>query len=134
VVEMIREFHGPDGLSAMFDDDGAVAYLYLLRERRIVTDVWLYNRHPTPTDVPWKVGAEPPFLNPSMYLSAQAEAFSLPVTIDDMEVTWSVDCQEAVASISLRGEILASVREGEKPGRSRLVSSDGPLAKRLTDG
>ena len=41
---LIERDNGATGYSAVFEDDGKVAYAYLLDDGRIVADVWLYNR------------------------------------------------------------------------------------------
>ena len=44
--------------SAVFEDDGEVAYGYMMIDKNIVSDVWLYNTADTPTTSPWRDGAD----------------------------------------------------------------------------
>ena len=52
------------GYSVVFDDDGRVAYAYLLNHQgNIISDVWLYNQCKTPKEPEWKTSNNMPFAN-----------------------------------------------------------------------
>ena len=56
------------GYSVIFDDDGRVAYAYLLApDEHIVSDVWLYNRCESPLQPEWPDQEKIPFANPASY-------------------------------------------------------------------
>jgi len=53
--------------SVVIEDDGKVAYAYLLNKDEIVSDVWLYNQRQTPEQPEWTEKSRMPFLNPRNY-------------------------------------------------------------------
>ena len=51
---VIIQAESPDGkLSVVLEDDGDVAYAYLLEEGIVVGDVWLYNVSQSPNTIDW---------------------------------------------------------------------------------
>jgi hypothetical protein len=63
LMGFVRQFQRGDW-QVIVEDDDRVAYAYLVRDGRIVTDVWLYNRMPAPQRPPWhEPGPVMPFLN-----------------------------------------------------------------------
>jgi len=71
--ELLLRLDSPDGrLSVMLEDDGRVAYAYLLQDGKVVGDVWLYNVVETPERVDWKDRSQMPFLNPKRFCSTAA--------------------------------------------------------------
>src|ERR687898_201513 len=66
---LIERDNGATGYSAVFEDDGKVAYAYLLDDGRIVADVWLYNRAAAPEAPEWRDRSKAPFLNPRGFTS-----------------------------------------------------------------
>jgi hypothetical protein len=124
-----KHSEGPPGYSAVFEDDGKVAHAYLLHERRIVADVWLYNRSAAPEAPNWRDPSSAPFLNPRAYASSEP----FPPVTDESEVDfdWSSDAAGSpILRILIRGEDHARLVPGSKPGWSRLAAKDGPLARR----
>ncbi|MEO0912171.1 MAG: hypothetical protein AAFY59_04175 [Pseudomonadota bacterium] len=115
------------GFSVVFEDDGRVAYAYLLDGNdRIVGDVWLYNRCVAPLEPEWISPDGMPFANPVGY--AREDAGFLPVEeIGDVSVSWSAAPVAAV--VHLRGARFARLMEGSKPGWCVLALKDGPLAR-----
>jgi hypothetical protein len=116
--------------SVVIEDDGNVAYAYLLRDRKIVGDVWLYNQKPTPARPEWDDKTKIPFLNPASYIQ-QPKIFRQITQDSEVRVEWLQRNGVTGAAIYIRGELHATVFEGEKPGSCRLAKNDGPLAKRL---
>ncbi len=57
--------------SLIVEDDGRVAYAYLLDGKQMIADVWLYNVAPTPDHQDWKDRSQMPFLNPRDYCAAK---------------------------------------------------------------
>ena len=121
---------GEESYSVYFDDDGRVAYAYLLNQvGRIVADVWLYNRCDTPVEPEWRDPARMPFANPKAYVhESEHHAFRAVQAIADVRVNWCVEGENAKAQVIIRGKLFATLLEGRKPGCSLLACKDGPLA------
>jgi hypothetical protein len=114
--------------SVVVEDDGEVAYAYLLDGEEIVGDVWLYNNGEAPATFPWKEGKKMPFTNPKVFLKENMHL--LPIeNNDEVSVIWSNYGNGAEAIVTIRGEIIAKLQSGSKPGWSKLVVKEGPLAK-----
>ena len=113
--------------SVIVEDDGKVAYAYLLNDNTIVGDVWLYNQFPAPDEVNWKNNTDLPFLNPKEFTNEEI----VPVLIDDdidLKCLLSNDNQLQEVKIYIRQRLLAKLSPGSKPGWSCIVMKDGPLA------
>lgn len=122
---------GFGGQSLRIDDDGRVAYAYLIApDGKISADVWLYNRCASPIEPEWTDRAKLPFANPVDYVD-EGSKFSLPTAIDQISVNWLVREGRIFAQVFARGVLFAELTEGDKPGRSRLAKKNGPLAKKL---
>ncbi|MEH6447821.1 MAG: hypothetical protein V7765_04085 [Oleispira sp.] len=121
------------GYSVIFDDDGRIAYAYLLDSNgSIVSDVWLYNRCNTIDEPEWKAQGNMPFSNPKAYVNSAAhDVFQLIDNISDVKVNWGGRAGNVIADIFVRQCLFAKLVEGVKPGYSLLAGKDGPLAKVL---
>jgi hypothetical protein len=118
----------PDGRRALvIEDDGRVAYAYLLDEDAVVGDVWLYNVADTPEQVDWRDQEAMPFLNPRRYCRKE--------TVDRLREDSIVVCEWSSqgVSVTVDGVRLARLEHGAKPGWSRFAALSGPLAKVLGD-
>ena len=113
--------------SVVIDDDGKVAYAYLMNKTGIVGDVWLYNCGPAPMKPEWTDPTKAPFANPKSYISEKPFA---PVTNDaDFEVQWSAPGRSPqTVRILIRNKLHAWLTVGSRPGWCRLAKRDGPLA------
>ncbi len=119
------------GYSVVFDDDGRVAYAYLLNQRdAIVGDVWLYNRCASPSEPEWKDPDRMPFANPVGFVKAN-EDFSPVKDISEVRVQWGSSGGAVKADLFIHDDLFAILVEGEKPGWSILAAKNGPLAKVL---
>lgn len=119
------------GYSVVFDDDGRVAYAYLLNQSgAIVGDVWLYNRCTSPSEPEWKDPSKIPFANPIGFVKDH-EGFSPVKDISEVMVQWEISNGMIKANIFIHNNLFAVLVEGEKPGWSILAARDGPLAKVL---
>lgn len=116
--------------TVVIDDDGRVAYAYLLDvDDQLCGDVWLYNRCVAPIDPEWRDRGMAPFANPKEYV--RDVEFVPPVSGDEFSVRWDNTNDGYVATVLLRGNIFATLKEGVKPGWAVLAKKDGPLAKVL---
>lgn len=118
--------------SIIFDDNGRVAYAYLLNSNNeIVSDVWLYNHFTPPEEPEWRNPDRLPFANPLGFVR-RIENFSVVKDISEVNVEWHVTLTGNIKSnIFIPGILFAILIEGEKPGKSILASKNGPLAKVL---
>lgn len=115
--------------SVVIEDNGRVAYAYLLYEKEIIADVWLYNSQAAPEQAPWLTEKDMPYENPKEFV--KVDATINPIKIDDdveMECSFENSKLHSVY-ILIRKEKIAMMKPGSKPGWSTLASIDGPLAK-----
>ena len=120
------------GYSAVFEDDGKVAYAYLLRDNKIVADVWLYNRVAAPEQPEWRDRSMAPFANPQGF--AASDPFPPVTDASEVAFEWSQGrAGETVLRIFIRGAYHAALVPGSKPGWCKLALRDGPLASVLRE-
>ncbi len=129
--EQTWQFNHPSwGYSFVFDDDGRVVYGYLKEGDKIVADIWLYNKCPTPQEPEWTDKPKLPCANPADYaLENPHEPIE---SIDEVFVEWSEE-EPIVATVHIKGVRWAKLTPGAKPGWCVLARKDGPLAKVLGD-
>ena len=121
------------GYSVLVDDDGRVAYAYLLDPNNaIVGDVWLYNRGITPSESEWKDSTKMPFANPIDFVKKD-RAFITIRGLSEINLRWGKTNVGIKVSVFIRNELFAILIEGEKPGRSVLAEKNGPLARVLEE-
>ena len=122
-----------NSFSVVIEDDGRVCYGYLLQDRNVIGDIWLYNQSPTPQDTQWDK-RDMPFLNPAEFV--KDNLIARPIISDkDVRVEWlflTGACILDQVRIFVRDELTAIIKPGAKPGWSILVKKDGPLAKFLS--
>ncbi len=118
--------------SAVIEDDGRVAYGYLLLDGKILGDVWLYNRVDAPAENQWRRPARMPFLNSRDYIDLASH-----VRFDDqtaIRMQWIEESEDGPhATIYYHSEIVAKIYVHSKPGRCRAAAKDGPLARVLSN-
>ncbi|QKJ31573.1 hypothetical protein HQ865_17990 [Mucilaginibacter mali] len=117
-----------ENYSVLIEDDGRVAYAYLLEYGDVIGDVWLYNQDAAPGDSNW-VNQQTPYLNPAEYLAPHANI--APVKKEsEIRCEWTESPNDSLieAAIWIRDKFIAQVVSGSKPGWSTLVVKDGPLA------
>ncbi|TFV36809.1 hypothetical protein E4K66_22665 [Bradyrhizobium frederickii] len=124
----VVKFASPfDESAVIIEDDGRVAYAYMLGgDGQICSDVWLYNRCPTPVEPEWHDPANLPFANPAPFANEGS-----PGSACDFFVEWNDAEGVLVAKILLRDDYFARLEAGAKPGWSSLAAKDGPLAQVL---
>lgn len=122
------------GLEAVFEDDGRVAYAYLVNDKRIVADVWVYNRAPAPAQPEWKDRERAPFLNPREYVTEDADAFQPASSEEDVALDWVSEGDERIVLVKVHRNVAAKLGPGMRPGLSTLARRDGPLARVLQRG
>ena len=115
--------------SVIIEDNGRVAYAYLMEGEDCIGDVWLYNQQEAPTDSNWDK-QELPYLNPAEYLNQDARISPIK---DKSEVylEWAESSSDGTIEVSiyLKEKFIAQIITGSKPGWSTLVIKDGPLAQ-----
>jgi hypothetical protein len=118
--------------TAVFEDDGKVAYGYMLLDDKIISDVWLYNSGSTPSRRPWLDGPDGmPFANPIDFV--RPSDFAAVLTSDEISFVWSYGTDGVPVAVEfwIRGRRHARVTPGSMPGWCVLAVKDGPLARRL---
>src|SRR4030095_4225145 len=89
--EILLDFTSPCGAYRLtFEDDGKVAYAYLLWKDDIVGDVWLYNRCPTPDIPEWTDRTRIPFANPREFVGEGAH-LTRRIQPADVVVDWKYE-------------------------------------------
>jgi hypothetical protein len=123
-----------DTYSLIFEDNGKVAYAYLLENEVIIGDIWLYNRHETPEEIDWKDKKNLPFLNPAKYID-KSKIIEPVNDISEISIIWLMDYGKKLGDIHIyiRSELIAVLREGLKPGYSSIVLENNPLAKKMSN-
>ena len=101
------------------EDDDKVCDAYLLYEKRIVGDIWLYKSVPTPSQPEWHNKGNLPFLNPAEF-EENLEPFD---ARSPVEVTWDFS-EETVANIFLASRLIAKLTVGSCPGCSSLATAN----------
>ena len=124
--DVLLRFDEPTTTRAVvLEDDGRVAYAYLLDHEEVVGDVWLYNVAEPPDLVDWNDASQMPFLNPKSFCKAES-GFRL-TQQSAVECAWF----PKGVMVSINGVLIARLEVGAKPGWSRLATRSGPLAKPL---
>jgi hypothetical protein len=127
LLQMPCEFDG--NYSVLIEDDGRVAYAFLMEYGDVIGDVWLYNQLPAPLDSNW-VNQQVPYLNPAEYLGK--DAFIAPLKNErEIRCEWLASTTDGSIEVGIyiRNRFIAQITSGSKPGWSVLVVKDGPLAQ-----
>ena len=121
------------GCSVFFEDDGVVAYAYLLStDSRIIADVWLYNRCRTPEQPEWNDPNDMPFANSAKFIRTD-KAYKFVEQPEDVIVLWEASERHGlIARIYLHRDLFAILTPGAKPGWCALAAMNNPLAKVFT--
>ena len=115
--------------SVIIEDDGRVCYAYLYFNSNVIGDVWMYNQSPSPIKTEW-IKDQMPFLNPIEFTKEGITAKPITKT-DEFKISCIFyDNTSSLKEIRLivRDEHIATLRPGSKPGWSKYVKKDGPLA------
>jgi len=117
--------------SLIIEDDGRVAYAYLLFCEEIIGDLWLYNQENTPILSDWSDPDSMPFLNPQEFVLKNIAPI---LSEDNLSVGWKeIKDEEFEVLIYIHGELIGKIKPEANPGFSTLVTKDGPLAKKMID-
>lgn len=125
--ECLLRFNGDEGQALVVEDDGRVAYAYLMVDERVAGDVWLYNRVATPTSIDWRNKEELPFLNPEKY-ALESNGFTIDSS-SDCSCQWTPNQVDLLVG----GVWVARLKVGAKPGWSFLARIPGPLARPIAE-
>ena len=130
---LIHQLNCDDGAhSCVLEDNGRVAYAYLIREGKVIGDLWLYNQAETPVEPEWRDRTKTPFLNPAAFVDATAMAQPLQ-SGEDSAIEWEIgaDGWATSAKLYLYGQLYGILSPQAKPGWCVAALKDGPLAKRF---
>jgi hypothetical protein len=131
--EIFLQVASPDGrYVCIIEDNGVVAYAYLMQDKKILSDLWLYNQAATPEFPEWKNRTSPPFLNSAEYVDEHR--MSAPImTSSQVRVDWHFDQARELVGIEiwLHGIHYGRLTLTSKPGATLAAKKDGPLAKRF---
>jgi hypothetical protein len=118
-----------ENYSVLIEDDGRVAYAYLLEYGDVVGDVWLYNQEAAPDDSNW-ANQSSPYLNPAEYLLSGAGIKPIK-SESEIRCEWAESLNDGTIEVGiwLHDRFIAQIEMGSKPGWSVLVAKDGPLAQ-----
>lgn len=118
--------------SVIIEDNGRVAYAYLLQGDNITGEVWLYNQQATSEEPEWDK-EKMPFLNPPVFIK---ENIPPVLNSEEIKVDWTLSEEMTFDKvlIFIRHKLVAMLTIGSTPGWSLLVSKDGPLAKKMKPG
>jgi hypothetical protein len=112
-------------------NDDRTVWAYLQTPEGVISDVWLFNLQNAPDEIEIETGRDRPPLNPARFCLPAAR----PVIeyADDFELKWDYDASGLLQAVEvlLKGERLARLAPGAKPGWSRFAALDGPCALRL---
>lgn len=127
-----HSYPGPDArFELVVEDNGRVAYAYLVSNKNIVGDVWLYNSTKAPEAPEWTDKAKLPFMNPASF-SSQVIDFRPLQSPGRIKVSWRTDqVGDPGVKIFIDEVLHATLAVGEKPGCCRFARKSGPLAKTL---
>jgi Pretoxin HINT domain/A nuclease of the HNH/ENDO VII superfamily with conserved LHH len=126
-----RKYWANEYDNGRFEDNGRVAYGYLIKNSNIISDVWLYN-HNLPSHEPeWKDPSKMPFENPRAFASILTE--STVESKNDLSFHWEYDEKQQLVSvkIKIREETYGLLKPDSRVGWAKLALKDGPLAKNL---
>ena len=130
---LFHQLECEDGLHrCIIEDNGRVAYAYLVKGNTTVGDLWLYNQAESPIEPEWRDRTKMPFLNPVSFVDSVSMAQPLK-TSDDLAVVWELDQDGIVtkAKLFLFGQLYGVLAPLAKPGWCIAALKDGPLAKTL---
>ncbi|WGL59040.1 hypothetical protein QEJ31_10970 [Pigmentibacter sp. JX0631] len=128
----IEKIHNNYKLIICSEKIGSV-YAYLLKEDKIISDLWLFNITSSPITEPWKEKKIPPFQNSIIYAIENEFNYS---QID--ETNYCIIFQQSLkngiyAKILFSGFLIGIISENFKPGWSIFSKKNGPLAQRMVD-
>ncbi len=132
---LVHEMNCDDGLhSCLVEDNGRVAYAYLVREGRIIGDLWLYNRAESPVEPEWRERTKMPFLNPVAFVDTMPVSQPL-LSGAELAAEWEIGADGVANSVRiyLRGRLYGVLAPAANPGWCVAALKDGPLAKRFTN-
>jgi hypothetical protein len=116
----------------VIEDNGKVAYAYLVEGGDIVADVWLYNDGTAPVEPEWDCPDKMPFANLRDFV--KDTAFAPIRSKQEFSVKWHCEGNSlGRADIYVRERLHARMEPGAKPGWCVLAAKDGLLARVLLD-
>lgn len=119
-----------NGFSIIIEDDGLVAYAYLLKDEEIVSTLWLYNVGKTLYNN-WENldKHDLPFQNLDYFISKQIESIK---SKNDINIKWVIEKNYTRSYIFIFNELIGFLDSTTPIGYSLLVTEDGPLANKYS--
>ena len=106
-------------------------YVYLLKDKKIISDLWLFNTGDTPKLEPWLSSNKPPFLNSKKY-SYASKLCEKDLNQDNFKFNFFISNKFGLCvKIYMNSILIGIIPENTKPGWSFFAKKDGPLANRL---
>lgn len=130
--EYFQQIFCPDDpeFSLVLEDDGKVAYAYLLKNKKIIADVWLYNQG-DPKKEDYSNPQNLPFLNPSRFINDTPLSSLNNAMEEDINVSWELRKNGLTVKVEIFKTLTIVLKEGVEVGWSNMVNKDGPFAKKL---
>ncbi|WP_417355452.1 hypothetical protein [Flavobacterium sp.] len=118
-----------DIFSVIIDDDGSVAYAYLLEGNNIISDLWLYNSGKTKYE-DWENISEKdlPLQNLDCYIITKIKSIT---NDNDIDVEWYIEGNSVKVEIYIHNKLIGILNSTSKVGFNTLVSEDTPIAKKI---
>jgi hypothetical protein len=124
--QIICEYN--ENVSVIIEDDGRVAYAYLMNSNAIIGDVWLYNQLETPMDNSWQdEDQQPPYLNSVEYTDNLLKVENGDV-LEQVDVKWNIYGSVIEVLLEFRNGLKAKLCSGSRPGWTNNAKKEGPLA------
>jgi hypothetical protein len=101
----------------IIEDNGVVAYAYLVEKTKIVSDVWLYNSGKTPLEIDFSNREFMPFQNPIAYTENRKRVLDSKI-LDEVQVFWEIDKSEKVVELHFHNGLRVKLESGTYPGWS----------------
>jgi hypothetical protein len=120
-------YNSKQDYAVIIETSGMVCYAYLLKNKKIITHVWLYNALFKEKDTDLSSYNDCPPMNTFKHVQ-MLNIDSL--TNTDFQVEWQREESPVCADIYIRNEIVARFVEGAKPGYSKFALEDSPFAKK----
>lgn len=115
-----------ESYAVVVEDDGRVAYAYLLRDKEFVTHAWLFNSAPE-SQMAERDAFAPPY-NPESNIKEDMPGMASIQDSSEVSIQWSLE-SPVTASVFIRDIKYAILVEGVKPSYSIFIKEDNRCGK-----